>query len=615
VLAIKDVQDQDIEDVLKRPAFCGKPGHDRKKLKFFCNDCAEPICNSCVATIHDGHVKILLEEAANERKAEAKSVIESQKEMAQQMRNKIFQIDQNCANIQGRVADAKRSVQQFADNLFAVIEAKKQEIIHEVENQGQQLLQRLGILRNGIEQQAQKIETGIEKTETLLTRSTSPEIVQLDKRLKTIFQEGVRLEGEQVDCDLKGLRQFIFVENETLLEKAITEGIGSFKTFLSKTSAQQSNAEGKGINEAVVGLEAQFVLTTRNTEGKQCHYERDCVTVELRNQQGEDCATEPRVQDNKDGSYKISYFAKETGKCVVSVKVNEDHVHGSPFAVQIKPRQFRPVLSFGKEGSAAGNLQTPWGVAVNERNEIAVTDKGNNRVQLFSSDGTYLRSFGTKGDKQGEFDFPCGIAFDIKNGNILVVDSVNHRVQLFSERGEFLNQFGKQGTLDHQLQYPRGLSVDSDGNVIVTDSGNKVIKIFSPSGQFLRRIGGEGTFKRPWHCVQYDNFLIVSDSEENSIKVFSREGDLLYKFGKKGEGDGEFNKPRCLSVNKAGHLMVCDTFNYRVQVFELSGNFTTKFGTKGSRIGNFDQPLSTAVLSDGRIAVSEFGNHRIQVFE
>ena len=149
VLAIKDFQVQDIEDVLKRPAFCGKPGHEKKELEFFCKNCEEPICNSCFATIHgDGHVKILLEEAANERKAEAKSVIESQKEMVQQMRNKISQIDQNYATIQERVATVKRSVQQFAENILAVIEAKKQEIIHEVENQGQQSLQRLEIQMN-----------------------------------------------------------------------------------------------------------------------------------------------------------------------------------------------------------------------------------------------------------------------------------------------------------------------------------------------------------------------------------------------------------------------------------------------------------------------------------
>ena len=35
-------------------------------------------------------------------------------------------------------------------------------------------------------------------------------------------------------------------------------------------------------------------------------------------------------------------------------------------------------------------LSNPWGVAVNERNEIAVTEASNHRVQVFSSDGTYL---------------------------------------------------------------------------------------------------------------------------------------------------------------------------------------------------------------------------------
>ena len=132
---------------------------------------------------------------------------------------------------------------------------------------------------------------------------------------------------------------------------------------------------------------------------------------------------------------------------------------------------------------------------------------------------------------------------------------------------------------------------------------------------FLRKIGGEGSFTVPFHCVQYDNFLIVSDSHENSIKVFSREGDFLHKFGKKGVGDGEFNTPGCLSVNKAGHLMVCDELNHRVQVFDLNGKFVTKFGTKGGRIGELRNPASTEVLSDGKIVVSDHKNNRIQIFE
>ena len=616
VLAIEDFQDQDIEDVLKRPAFCGKPGHEKKELEFFCRNCEEPICNSCVATIHNGHVKILFEEAANEKSQEAKSVIESQKVKAHQMRNEIFQVDKKCTKIQDEIANVKRSAQQFVDNMMAVIEAKKEEIFNAAENQEKQSLERLGTQKSEIEQQAQMIETRVEKAEALLKRSTSAEIAQLDKTLKTIFQEGVRREGEQVDCDLEGLRRFIFEANETLLEKATAEGVGSFKTFLSKTEAQQSNAAGNGINEVTVGLEAQFVLTTSNAEGKQCYEARDCVKMKMRNCQGQDCTTKARVQDNQDGTYKISYFAKETGRCHLSVKVNEEHVHGSPFATQVKPRQFKPVLSFGQLGSGAGMLNCPWGVAVNERNEIAVTDAGNNRVQVFSSDGTHLRSFGREGDNKGEFNFPTGIAFDRKSGNILVVDCYNHRVQLFSEQGEYLNQFGEEGNLGHQLLSPFGLSVDSDRNVIVADPSNKEIKIFSYNGHFLRKIGGGGSFNIPWDCVQYGNHLIVSDNGENCMKVFDEDGNFLYKFGKKGSGDGEFNQPRFLSVNKAGHLMVCDRGNHRVQVFELTGKFVSKFGTKGSGIGEFiNGPLSTAVLSDGRIVATDWGNHRIQIFE
>ena len=87
-----------------------------------------------------------------------------------------------------------------------------------------------------------------------------------------------------------------------------------------------------------------------------------------------------QVQDKKDGTYKIKYFAKETGTCSTSVKVNGEHIRGSPFEVQVKPRQFRPVLSFGEQ-----ILKKPWGVAVNEQDEIAVSDVGNHKIHLFKS--------------------------------------------------------------------------------------------------------------------------------------------------------------------------------------------------------------------------------------
>jgi len=48
------------------------------------------------------------------------------------------------------------------------------------------------------------------------------------------------------------------------MQKANSEGIGLLRTLNRKTKADQSRAEGKGISEATLGLEAQIVVTTRN---------------------------------------------------------------------------------------------------------------------------------------------------------------------------------------------------------------------------------------------------------------------------------------------------------------------------------------------------------------
>ena len=383
-----------------------------------------------------------------------------------------------------------------------------------------------------------------------------------------------------------------------------------------KAVASQSNAEGNGIRNATVGLQAQFVLTTRTTDGRQCYNERDEVTLEINNRQRQACMTEVKMEDRKDGTYSISYFVSEAGKLDASVKVNGDHLLGSPFGVEVKDRKYKPVLSFGQQGSSAGMFDCPLGVAVNNRDEIAVTDGQNQRVQVFRSDGTYLRCFGGPGNGKGQFDLPCGIAFD-KTGNILVSDSRKGRVQVFDEQGKYLDEFdGTEGSVDNGLNEPADLNIDSDGNIIIADTGNKVVKVFSTGKQILQKIGENYIFKVPCSCVSYEQYLIVSDEEEECVKIFDREqGKFLSRFASVGDAEGQFNRPNFLAVDKAGHLMVCDTGNHRIQVFKLNGEFVAKFGTEGSSAGEFDSPGSIAVLSDGRIVVCDTENHRIQIFE
>ena len=603
-LALEDFQDHDFENILKRPTFCAIPGHEKKEIEFFCNICDVAICNACALTNHDGHGKILLEQAANERKLRVKSAIESQRKRAQTKRSEITRLDESLGEVEEQAARVKRNVQEYADSIIAAIEAKKLEIFDDVERRTKASLRKIGKQKEEIEEQARKYESEIEDSETLLRRSTSAQLMQPNELLNKILKE----ENIQEDSDRDDgfFQEFDFVKNHRLFDLVNVEQIGSLKE--SQTRAQQSSANGKGISEAIVGLEAQLIVTTRNRKCQQSYDNNDCVTLEIRNRQCENCAAEVQVQDNKDGTYKIKYFAKETGTCSASVKVNGEHIRGSPFEVQVKPRQFRPVLSFGEQ-----LLKNPWGVAVNEQNEIAISDYENHKIHVFNSDGTQIISFCGKGAKLAEFNRPSGIAFH--DNNIFVADQGNNRVQKLSRQGEYLSHFGESGSLDHQLSCPCGLSFDRDGNLIVADLGNKIIKIFSLHGRFLGKIGREGSFTHPFHCIQHDNYLIVSDRGDHSVKFFDREGKFLYKIGKNGSADGEFNTPSCLFMDKAGHLMVCDSLNHRIQVFDLNGKFVAKFGTQGSGSGELNYPFSIAAFSDGKIVLSEFHGHRIQIFE
>ena len=199
----------------------------------------------------------------------------------------------------------------------------------DVERRTKTSLQEIGKQKEYIEEQVRKHGSEIEDGETLLKRSTSAQPMQPNELLdKILKEENYR---EDSDRDDGFFQESHFVQNHKLFYLVRAEQIGSLKDYLTQTRAQQSSADGKGISDAIVGLEAQLVVTTRNKKCQPCYDNNDCVTLEISNRQGDDCAAEVQVQDNKDGTHKIKYFAKDTGTCSGSVKVNGEHIRGNPF--------------------------------------------------------------------------------------------------------------------------------------------------------------------------------------------------------------------------------------------------------------------------------------------
>ncbi|XP_040035642.2 tripartite motif-containing protein 3b isoform X1 [Gasterosteus aculeatus] len=135
-------------------------------------------------------------------------------------------------------------------------------------------------------------------------------------------------------------------------------------------------------------------------------------------------------------------------------------------------RQFAEKLS--PNVNKSGSIFSPHFVAVNNKNEIIVTDFHNHSVKVYSADGEFLFKFGSHGEGNGQFNAPTGVAVDA-NGNIIVADWGNSRIQVFDSTGSFLSYIN---TSADPLYGPQGLALTSDGHVAVADSGNHCFKVY-----------------------------------------------------------------------------------------------------------------------------------------
>jgi DNA-binding beta-propeller fold protein YncE len=113
-------------------------------------------------------------------------------------------------------------------------------------------------------------------------------------------------------------------------------------------------------------------------------------------------------------------------------------------------------------------LSAPTNVAVDSQGSVYVVDTFNCRVQVFDSDGTFLRSLGSQGAEPGNFVRPKGIAID-SQGHVYVADSAFNNFQILTPEGAPLMFVGAAGNGPGQFLLPAGMFIDAQDRVYVTE--------------------------------------------------------------------------------------------------------------------------------------------------
>ena len=382
------------------------------------------------------------------------------------------------------------------------------------------------------------------------------------------------------------------------------------KIYLRQVSPEKCHATGKGLEVAKLGARATAVLHVVDSKGKAYTKPVETLTFELVSENtGEkiDCSVK-KVEAS--GQYKISYQATSQGRHKLHIKVEGEHIKGSPFLVTVK----QPLDQLCTPINVITGVNHPWGVVISSSGNIIVAENSGHCISIFNPAGKKIKSFGSKGSRLGLFNRPEGVAVDDED-NILVADYENNRIQKFTSDGCFYSAVDNL-----ELIHPVGIAVHYHSKkVYVADTGNHCIKILNPdlafSSTFGSRGSGDGELKSPYDLA-FDNAgnVYVADHYNCRIQVFTAEGQFLRKFGSCGSGNGELNKPASISVDSDDVVYVTESGNNRVSVFTCEGVFLTSFGNQGSGTGRLRGPFGIIVDKNGVIYVADTNNHRLQLF-
>ena len=581
---------------MSRRAMCKY--HESEEVEHYCLKCKVCICQNCQQVRHRRHSRVKIQQAADERKAPMARILYDAKAEIVVVESKINKQIELRTKSKARMTAAVNKVNETVEELVQVLrdqeklmKEKLTQIYHSQEKDHEAQLEKFQMF-------AREMKRSVERGEGIFQRNVALEILEEEHSIfspcKELLDQCQKLELYKPE----DVNYVVNKENVSALRQLFQLPLGE----VIEHDHSQSKTEGEGLKEAEQGLGTNFTITTRDLEGKQFYSELEEVTVTIKSPDGEE---ETQVEDCKDGTYNVHYIPKSVGQHDVRIEVNGWPLTGSPWRVNVKPHKYQVVNSHGTRGQGEGEFDFPWNIAKNDNTgDIAVADFRNKRVHLFDAEWKYLRTIGgVTGSQTGaavKMGRPWSVAFS-RNGDMILIhgDKNSRKMSVLTNGGQFIEQFS-----EHVID-PRSVFIKTDGesHVIVCDSADHKIKVLSPDGaELLQSFGAPDCYACPSCVVYHQETYFVSYMMANCVTVFNREGIPLFHIG----SQGEVQYPSGLAVDAFDNLIICG--DNKLHMFTLDGKFLASFDQEIQR------PWAMTVCKNGDLLVTDLTKHNVLVF-
>ena len=210
-------------------------------------------------------------------------------------------------------------------------------------------------------------------------------------------------------------------------------------------------------------------------------------------------------------------------------------------------------------------MNEPAGTCISE-NKVFVTQWGTHCIIMYELEGKLIKSVGSEGNGEAQFNIPNGLDVSDRNNDIYVCDCYNHRIQILTEELKYHSMLG----ID-LLKCPRDVKVTRD-RVLVLDGSDPCMFVFNSDHVLTNRLITRGVGKQTNSACRFDidreYNIIMSDYANHCVYVFNQKGEQIHKFGKGGQGIGEFHYPYGIALDNTGHIIVvCEKNTNCLQFF------------------------------------------------
>jgi DNA-binding beta-propeller fold protein YncE len=198
--------------------------------------------------------------------------------------------------------------------------------------------------------------------------------------------------------------------------------------------------------------------------------------------------------------------------------------------------------------------------------------------------------------EDGRFRQVTDVAFD-PAGNAFISDGyINSRVAKVDRNGKWVKSWGERGTKPGEFNTPHSITADARGNIYVADRGNRRIQVFD----------GEGTFQREFTIdVPYDSKARPAIGNLPDLAKIEASGNPKTMM----PGSPW---TVCITPGPKQVLYVSDAFPGRVYKLSLEGKVLGTLGESGKKLKQFGWIHEIACPSENVLYVAELLNWRVQ---